>query len=174
MITTTKKGAKTKNNHASRLYLPISRICMFFFMFSENIGPCSYLTKTTSAYSRCYALFLDPIGPTSIHNDVKGWFSPSYKHSLSTLPGVLVSIPSLILPLYSIARRLSSISRHLTTMPGFNISFESTLMHSVYDLSVLTGGIEKCIVVTGGNRGIGYAFTRAVAAAGANVAVIYR
>lgn len=34
--------------------------------------------------------------------------------------------------------------------------------------------VEKCIVVTGGNRGIGYAFTRAVAAAGANVAVIFR
>lgn len=33
---------------------------------------------------------------------------------------------------------------------------------------------DKCIVVTGGNRGIGYAYTRAVAAAGANVAVIYR
>jgi len=41
--------------------------------------------------------------------------------------------------------------------PGFNINFE-----------------KKCIVVTGGNRGIGYAFTRAVAAAGASVAVIYR
>lgn len=36
------------------------------------------------------------------------------------------------------------------------------------------GDVEKCIVVTGGNRGIGYAFTRAVAKAGANVAVIYR
>ena len=34
--------------------------------------------------------------------------------------------------------------------------------------------LEKCIVVTGGNRGIGYAFTRAAAQAGANVAVIYR
>ncbi|KAF9564025.1 NAD(P)-binding protein [Agrocybe pediades] len=33
---------------------------------------------------------------------------------------------------------------------------------------------SKCIVVTGGNRGIGYAFTRAVAQAGATVAVIYR
>ncbi|KAL0951832.1 hypothetical protein HGRIS_008494 [Hohenbuehelia grisea] len=33
---------------------------------------------------------------------------------------------------------------------------------------------KKCIVVTGGNRGIGLAFTRAVAQAGANVAVIYR
>ncbi|KJA21367.1 hypothetical protein HYPSUDRAFT_140766 [Hypholoma sublateritium FD-334 SS-4] len=33
---------------------------------------------------------------------------------------------------------------------------------------------KKCIVVTGGNRGIGYAFTRAAASAGANVAVIYR
>ncbi|PFH46256.1 hypothetical protein AMATHDRAFT_77751 [Amanita thiersii Skay4041] len=33
---------------------------------------------------------------------------------------------------------------------------------------------KKCIVVTGGNRGIGYAFSRAVASAGANVAVIYR
>ncbi|KAF9484230.1 NADP-dependent mannitol dehydrogenase MtDH [Pholiota conissans] len=33
---------------------------------------------------------------------------------------------------------------------------------------------KKCIVVTGGNRGIGYAFTREVANAGANVAVIYR
>ncbi|KAF5350501.1 hypothetical protein D9756_008490 [Leucocoprinus leucothites] len=42
-------------------------------------------------------------------------------------------------------------------MSGFNISFK-----------------DKCIVVTGGNRGIGYAFTRAVANAGANVAVIYR
>ncbi|KAJ8701100.1 hypothetical protein PTI98_004061 [Pleurotus ostreatus] len=33
---------------------------------------------------------------------------------------------------------------------------------------------KKCVVVTGGNRGIGYAFTRAVAQAGANVAIIYR
>lgn len=33
---------------------------------------------------------------------------------------------------------------------------------------------DKTIIVTGGNRGIGLAFTRAVAAAGANVAVIYR
>ncbi|KAG6835253.1 hypothetical protein H0H93_003440 [Arthromyces matolae] len=33
---------------------------------------------------------------------------------------------------------------------------------------------KQCIVVTGGNRGIGYAFTRAIAAAGGNVAVIYR
>ncbi|RDB17170.1 NADP-dependent mannitol dehydrogenase [Hypsizygus marmoreus] len=32
----------------------------------------------------------------------------------------------------------------------------------------------KCIVITGGNRGIGYAYTRAVAQAGANIAVIYR
>ncbi|KAJ2929281.1 hypothetical protein H1R20_g7823, partial [Candolleomyces eurysporus] len=32
----------------------------------------------------------------------------------------------------------------------------------------------QCIIVTGGNRGIGYAFTRALAASGANVAVIYR
>ncbi|KAK2462556.1 hypothetical protein APHAL10511_005526 [Amanita phalloides] len=33
---------------------------------------------------------------------------------------------------------------------------------------------KKCIVVTGGNRGIGYAFSCACAQAGANVAVIYR
>ncbi|KAG6880530.1 hypothetical protein C0995_006169, partial [Termitomyces sp. Mi166 len=33
---------------------------------------------------------------------------------------------------------------------------------------------KQCIVVTGGNRGIGYAYTRAIAAAGGNVAVIYR
>ncbi|KAF8867838.1 NADP-dependent mannitol dehydrogenase MtDH [Gymnopilus junonius] len=33
---------------------------------------------------------------------------------------------------------------------------------------------KKCVVVTGGNRGIGLAFTKAVAKAGANVAVIYR
>ncbi|KAF6743878.1 NADP-dependent mannitol dehydrogenase MtDH [Ephemerocybe angulata] len=33
---------------------------------------------------------------------------------------------------------------------------------------------NQCVIVTGGNRGIGYAFTRAVAGAGANVAVIYR
>jgi len=33
---------------------------------------------------------------------------------------------------------------------------------------------NKCIVVTGGNRGIGYAFSRAVAQAGARVAIIYR
>ncbi|GLB39512.1 putative KR domain containing protein [Lyophyllum shimeji] len=33
---------------------------------------------------------------------------------------------------------------------------------------------KQCIVVTGGNRGIGYAFTRAIARAGGNVAVIYR
>ncbi|KAF8179848.1 NADP-dependent mannitol dehydrogenase MtDH [Pholiota molesta] len=33
---------------------------------------------------------------------------------------------------------------------------------------------KKCIVVTGGNRGIGYGFTRELANAGANVAVIYR
>ncbi|KAJ2912669.1 hypothetical protein MD484_g7735, partial [Candolleomyces efflorescens] len=32
----------------------------------------------------------------------------------------------------------------------------------------------KCIIVTGGNRGIGYAFTRSLAASGANVAVVYR
>lgn len=33
---------------------------------------------------------------------------------------------------------------------------------------------KQCIVVTGGNRGIGYAYTRAIASAGGNVAVIYR
>jgi len=33
---------------------------------------------------------------------------------------------------------------------------------------------NKCIVVTGGNRGIGYAFSRAIAQAGARVAIIYR
>ncbi|KAF8333335.1 NADP-dependent mannitol dehydrogenase MtDH [Amanita rubescens] len=33
---------------------------------------------------------------------------------------------------------------------------------------------KKCVVVTGGNRGIGYAFSCACARAGANVAVIYR
>ncbi|KIJ93044.1 hypothetical protein K443DRAFT_413687 [Laccaria amethystina LaAM-08-1] len=33
---------------------------------------------------------------------------------------------------------------------------------------------NKCIVVTGGNRGIGYALSRAVAKTGANVAIIYR
>ncbi|KAF8996215.1 NADP-dependent mannitol dehydrogenase MtDH [Cyathus striatus] len=33
---------------------------------------------------------------------------------------------------------------------------------------------NKCIVVTGGNRGIGLAFSRGIAKAGANVAVIYR
>jgi len=33
---------------------------------------------------------------------------------------------------------------------------------------------DKCIVITGGNRGIGYAFSRAVAQAGARVAIIYR
>ncbi|KAL5514632.1 hypothetical protein ACEPAG_1948 [Sanghuangporus baumii] len=32
----------------------------------------------------------------------------------------------------------------------------------------------KCIIVTGGNRGIGYAFSRACAQAGASVAIIYR
>jgi len=32
----------------------------------------------------------------------------------------------------------------------------------------------KCVVVTGGNRGIGQAFSRAVAAAGGRVAIIYR
>ncbi|KAG2136647.1 hypothetical protein DEU56DRAFT_805082 [Suillus clintonianus] len=33
---------------------------------------------------------------------------------------------------------------------------------------------DKCIIITGGNRGIGYAFSRAVAGAGASVAIIYR
>jgi len=33
---------------------------------------------------------------------------------------------------------------------------------------------KKCIVVTGGNRGIGLAFSRAIAQAGAHVAIIYR
>ncbi|KAF9045196.1 mannitol dehydrogenase from agaricus Bisporus [Panaeolus papilionaceus] len=33
---------------------------------------------------------------------------------------------------------------------------------------------DQCIIVTGGNRGIGYAFTCAVAKAGGNVAIIYR
>ncbi|KAF8644486.1 hypothetical protein AX16_008436 [Volvariella volvacea WC 439] len=33
---------------------------------------------------------------------------------------------------------------------------------------------KKCFIVTGGNRGIGYAYTRAIAQAGGNVAVIYR
>jgi len=33
---------------------------------------------------------------------------------------------------------------------------------------------SKCVVVTGGNRGIGYAFSRALAQAGASVAIIYR
>jgi len=32
----------------------------------------------------------------------------------------------------------------------------------------------KCIIVTGGNRGIGYAFSKACASAGAKVAIIYR
>ncbi|KAJ8596859.1 NAD(P)-binding protein [Rhizopogon salebrosus TDB-379] len=47
-------------------------------------------------------------------------------------------------------------SRH-TKSPGFTIDFS-----------------DKCIVVTGGNRGIGYAFSRAVAQAGAQIAIIYR
>jgi NAD(P)-dependent dehydrogenase (short-subunit alcohol dehydrogenase family) len=33
---------------------------------------------------------------------------------------------------------------------------------------------KKCVVITGGNRGIGYAFSRAVAGAGAQVAIIYK
>ncbi|KAH7908552.1 hypothetical protein BJ138DRAFT_1157448 [Hygrophoropsis aurantiaca] len=33
---------------------------------------------------------------------------------------------------------------------------------------------NKCIIVTGGNRGIGYAYSRAIAQAGARVAIIYR
>lgn len=33
---------------------------------------------------------------------------------------------------------------------------------------------DKCIIITGGNRGIGYAYSRAVAQAGARVAIIYR
>ncbi|KAG2360122.1 hypothetical protein BDR07DRAFT_170137 [Suillus spraguei] len=34
--------------------------------------------------------------------------------------------------------------------------------------------VDQCIIVTGGNRGIGYAYSRAVAQAGARVAMIYR
>ena len=34
--------------------------------------------------------------------------------------------------------------------------------------------VGKCVVVTGGNRGIGLAMSHAAAQAGANVAVIYR
>ncbi|KAF5373454.1 hypothetical protein D9615_009449 [Tricholomella constricta] len=44
-----------------------------------------------------------------------------------------------------------------TMSPAFTISFA-----------------KQCIVVTGGNRGIGYAYTRAIAQSGGNVAVIYR
>ena len=34
--------------------------------------------------------------------------------------------------------------------------------------------VGRCIIVTGGNRGIGYEFSRAVAQTGAKVAIIYR
>ncbi|GLB41435.1 putative KR domain containing protein [Lyophyllum shimeji] len=45
----------------------------------------------------------------------------------------------------------------MSSSSSFNISFAN-----------------QCIVVTGGNRGIGYGYTREIARAGGNVAVIYR
>ncbi|KAG2109043.1 uncharacterized protein F5147DRAFT_693832 [Suillus discolor] len=47
--------------------------------------------------------------------------------------------------------------QHTMASKGFTIDFSN-----------------KCIIITGGNRGIGYAYSRAVAHAGARVAIIYR
>ena len=69
---------------------------------------------------------------------------------------------------------------NITTPPpmasnGFTISFTSKLLNiSSICLLIHARLSEKCVVVTGGNRGIGYALSRAVAQAGANVAIIYR
>jgi hypothetical protein len=60
---------------------------------------------------------------------------------------------------------------------GFTIDFsgasdvivEVSLSPIIFCLAV-----GKCIIITGGNRGIGYAYSRAVAQAGARVAIIYR
>ncbi|KAF8721216.1 hypothetical protein AX14_010460 [Amanita brunnescens Koide BX004] len=55
----------------------------------------------------------------------------------------------------------------------FSVDFASEY-HPLSLQHALLNGTEKCVVVTGGNRGIGYAFSCACAKAGANVAVIYR
>jgi sorbose reductase len=59
---------------------------------------------------------------------------------------------------------------------GFLIDFSSMRLSALAKSQQLidTFVIDKCIVITGGNRGIGYAFTRAVAQAGADVAILYR
>jgi NAD(P)-dependent dehydrogenase (short-subunit alcohol dehydrogenase family) len=43
-----------------------------------------------------------------------------------------------------------------------------------FSLDIVCLAVDKCIIITGGNRGIGYAYSRAVAQAGARVAIIYR
>jgi hypothetical protein len=67
--------------------------------------------------------------------------------------------------------------RHTMASRGFTIDFsgasdvivEVSLSPIIFCLAV-----GKCIIITGGNRGIGYAYSRAVAQAGARVAIIYR
>lgn len=56
---------------------------------------------------------------------------------------------------------------------AFNISFASRFSPFKVNTSSFIR-LDKCIIVTGGNRGIGYAYTRAIAQAGGNVAVIYK
>jgi len=79
---------------------------------------------------------------------------------------------------YLLARSRKSIGltfRSLNRPPTFyhhKPSFQRATAMSTSAFSI--NFADKCIVITGGNRGIGYAYTRAVAQAGANVAVIFR
>jgi hypothetical protein len=82
------------------------------------------------------------------------------KHLESKIPNLIdvCNIPWLrkVLPSTSPVRQLLLCQRH----------------HSSPDIVCLA--VDKCIIITGGNRGIGYAYSRAVAQSGARVAIIYR
>ncbi|PPQ69041.1 hypothetical protein CVT26_003750 [Gymnopilus dilepis] len=69
---------------------------------------------------------------------------------------------------------MTSTAYKSSTQPSF-LGSNPSLEH---DFAMSSGFVinfsKKCVVVSGGNRGIGLAFTKALAKAGANVAVIYR
>ncbi|KAG1744850.1 hypothetical protein EDB19DRAFT_1694487 [Suillus lakei] len=67
-----------------------------------------------------------------------------------------------------------SLSSTLHTSPIKDTNPHRRMQHTMASKGFTIDFSDKCIIVTGGNRGIGYAYSRAVAQAGARVAIIYR